>query len=227
AAPRRRAVPVRARDVRARDPGRGRGAVRRVQLGAARRARGGAVAAAGRCGVTATGVGPGPVGTADLGDVRLARSADGLLGLFNTAGVLDPADVHVATRIGRLGGEADEEVLLAVALAVRAVRLGSVCVDLASVSRTVLGEGDELVDTSALPWPDPARWLAACAASPVVADGPDAPGGRPRRLVDGLLYLSRYWGEEEVVRRSLTGRAAAPPTRVDLPRPRAGRSEEH
>ncbi|HLU55450.1 MAG TPA: exodeoxyribonuclease V subunit alpha [Pseudonocardia sp.] len=172
--------------------------------------------------MTATGVGPGPVGTADLGDVRLARSADGLLGLFNTAGVLDPADVHVATRIGRLGGEADEEVLLAVALAVRAVRLGSVCVDLASVSRTVLGEGDELVDTSALPWPDPARWLAACAASPVVADGPDAPGGRPLRLVDGLLYLSRYWGEEEVVRRSLTERAAAPPPRVDLPRLRAG-----
>ena len=59
--------------------------------------------------MTATGVGPGPVGTADLGDVRLARSADGLLGLFNTAGVLDPADVHVATRIGRLGGEAVAE----------------------------------------------------------------------------------------------------------------------
>jgi exodeoxyribonuclease V alpha subunit len=160
--------------------------------------------------------------TVDIGDIRLARAADGLLGVFNTAGVLDPADVHVALRIGRLGGEAAEEVLLAVALAVRAVRLGSVCVDLASVSRTVLGEGDELVDVSALPWPDPPPWLAACAASGLVSHGADAPGGLPLRLVDGLLYLERYWGEEEVVRRSLAERAAAPPPEVDLPRLRAG-----
>jgi exodeoxyribonuclease V alpha subunit len=160
--------------------------------------------------------------TVDLGDARLARTADGLLGVFNAAGVLDPSDVHVAARVGRLGGEAGEEVLLAAALAVRAVRLGSVCVDLASVSRTVLGEGDELVDVSELPWPDPARWLASCTASALVADGPDAPHERPLRLVDGLLYLERYWGEEELVRRSLTERAAAAPPDVDLPRLRAG-----
>src|SRR5919108_3758276 len=113
--------------------------------------------------------------TVDIGDVRLARAAEGLLGEFNTAGVLDPADVHVAARIGRLGGEAGEEVLLAVALAVRAIRHGSVCVDLASVSHTVLGEGDELVDVSALPWPEPEAWLAACVAGPLVADGAEAP----------------------------------------------------
>ncbi|OZM77323.1 exodeoxyribonuclease V subunit alpha [Pseudonocardia sp. MH-G8] len=160
--------------------------------------------------------------TLDLGDVRLARSAEGLLGAFNTAGVLEPADVHVATRVGRLGGETDEEVLLAAALAVRAVRLGSVCVDLAAVSHTVLGEGDELVDVSALPWPDPPRWLAACAASGLVATGPDAPRGLPLRLVDGLLYLERYWGEEELVRRSLTERAAVAPPEVDLPQLRHG-----
>jgi exodeoxyribonuclease V alpha subunit len=160
--------------------------------------------------------------TVDLGDVRLARAADGLLGVFNTAGVLDPADVHVAARVGRLGGEHDEEVLLAVALAVRAVRMGSVCVDLASVSHTVLGEGDELVDVSALPWPDPPRWLAACAASGIVSDGADAPGGLPLRLVDGLLYLERYWGEEELVRRSLAERAAAAPPEVDLAQLRTG-----
>lgn len=160
--------------------------------------------------------------TVDLGDIRLAHSADGLLGAFNAAGVLDPADVHVAARVGRLGGEADEEVLLAAALAVRAVRLGSVCVDLGSVNRTVLGEGDELVDVSTLPWPEPTRWLAACAASGLVAAGVDAAPGRPLRLVDGLLYLERYWGEEELVRRSLAERAAVAPPEVDLPRLRAG-----
>jgi len=161
----------------------------------------------------------------DVGDPRLAHSATGLLAAFNTAGVLDAADVHVATRVGRLGGERSEEVLLAVALAVRAVRLGSVCVDLAAVRRTVLGAGDELVDTSALPWPEPGAWLAACTAGPLVAAGADAPAGRPLRplrLVGGLLYLDRYWREEEQVRRSLAERAAADPPEVDLPRLRAG-----
>jgi exodeoxyribonuclease V alpha subunit len=149
---------------------------------------------------------------------RISLAAVGLLAAFNTAGVLDAADVQVAKRVGRLGGEADERVLLAVALAVRAVRLGSVCVDLAAVNRTVLGEGDELVDVSALPWPEPAAWLAACVAGPLVADGEQAPPGRPLRLVDGLLYLDRYWREEESVRRSLAERAALPAPPVDTAR---------
>ena len=123
----------------------------------------------------------------DLGDPRRAHTATGLLGAFNEAGVLDAADVHVANRVGRLGGEPDERVLLAAALTVRAARLGSVCVDLSTVDHTVLGESDEPVDVSALPWPSPPEWLAACRAGSVVADGASAPGGRPLRLVDGLL----------------------------------------
>jgi hypothetical protein len=39
----------------------------------------------------------------------------------------------------------------------------------------------------------------------------DAPGARPLRLVDGRLYLQRYWGEEELVRLALARRAADPP----------------
>jgi exodeoxyribonuclease V alpha subunit len=160
--------------------------------------------------------------TVDVGDARLVHGAAGRLGAFNTAGVLDAADVHVATRVGSLGGESDEQVLLAVALAVRAVRLGSVCVDLAAANRTVLGEGDELVDVSALPWPEPGAWAEACRTSPLVADGADAPSGQPLRMVDGQLYLERYWHEEELVRRSLQERAAAPPPVVDLAALRTG-----
>ena len=164
----------------------------------------------------------------DAHDPRVARTATGVLGAFNAAGVLEPADVHVATRIARLGGgDTREDVLLALALAVRGIRLGSVCVDLAGVRRTVLGAGDEPVDVSALPWPEPAAWLAACAASPLVADGAGAPDGRPLRLVDGLLYLERYWRQEELVRAELTartdlGRPDAPPATVDLAHLRAG-----
>ncbi|MFD2399751.1 hypothetical protein ACFSVJ_27435 [Prauserella oleivorans] len=58
------------------------------------------------------------------------RRATGMLRTFEDAGVLEPADVHVAYRLGALGGETREPVLLAVALGVRALRLGSVCLEL-------------------------------------------------------------------------------------------------
>ena len=161
----------------------------------------------------------------DPHDARVARRAAGVLAAFNAAGVLEPADVHVAARIGRLGGEAGDDVLLAVALAVRAIRLGSVCVELAAVRRTVLGAGDEPVDVSALPWPEPVTWAAACSASPLVAVGPGGPDGRPLRLVDGLLYLERYWRQEELVRTELAARTDAPPAPVDLERLRRGLDE--
>jgi exodeoxyribonuclease V alpha subunit len=153
----------------------------------------------------------------DPGDARLSCSATGLLAAFNTAGVLDAADVQVATRVAALAGETSEPAALALALAVRGLRLGSVCIDLSAIGHTVLGEADELLDVSTLPWPEPAAWLAQCRAGALVTDGADAAGGRPLRLVDGLLYLDRYWREEELVRRSLTAPAAAPPPAVDLP----------
>ncbi|GAA4553425.1 exodeoxyribonuclease V subunit alpha [Pseudonocardia xishanensis] len=172
-------------------------------------------------------------------DLRTARTATGLLAAFNTAGVLTAADVHVATRLGRLGGDPagePEEVLLAVALTVRAIRNGSVCVDLAALDHTVLGEGEESVDVAALPWPEPAAWLAAVERSPLVGIGTEVPAGRPLRLVPvggphgpahgaapgaghgagrTLLYLDRYWAEEELVRRELRDRAAAEQPVVD------------
>ncbi len=154
---------------------------------------------------------------------RLAQRATGLLRAFNRAGVLDLADVHVADRVARLGGEPDEAVRLALALAVRGIRLGSVCVDLTEVATTVLGEGDEPVDVSALPWPDPDAWRAACERSPLVAVGPGAhpdtlEPGWPLRLVHGLLYLDRYWRQEEQVRSELRQRELATPPVVDIPR---------
>ena len=214
-APRRGAVPVPARHVRAGRSGGRRRALRCLLLAAAGGAGDGAVGPA-RSGSPVTG----RVLLDDPHDARVTRTATGVLAEFNAAGVLEPADVHVAGRIARLGGESADDVLLAVALAVRGVRLGSVCVELAAVRGTVLGAGDEPVDVSGLPWPEPAGWVAACAASPLVAAGADTPGGRPLRLVDGLLYLERYWRQEEVVRTELAARAGVPPA-VDLDRLRA------
>jgi len=131
----------------------------------------------------------------DPHDPRLAMGADGLLRTFNEAGVLDAADVHVARRLCGLAAEEDELVALAVAFVVRAVRGGSVCVDLSSVA-------DDEVDAA---WPDAVAWYAAVAASPLVTSATPV-----LRLLehDGvrLLYLDRYWLEEEQVHSDLVDR---------------------
>lgn len=127
----------------------------------------------------------------DAHDRDLALGATGVLRAFNTAGVLTAADVHVATTLGRLGGEAEESVLLAVALAVRAVRHGSVCLDLAAVA-------DSLADLD-LPWPDPGPWSAAVAASPLRTAG-------VLRLDHDLVYLDRYHEQESQVLHDLRER---------------------
>ena len=119
-------------------------------------------------------------------DWRLAPGATGLLGDFNAAGVLDASDVLVAQRMTALAGDEDEVVALAIALTVRALRGGSVCVDLATVANDV-GEPD-------LPWPTREAFVAAVRNSPLSADPPAL-----RLHGDTLLYLDRYWREEEQV----------------------------
>ncbi|MFL6063071.1 MAG: exodeoxyribonuclease V subunit alpha [Friedmanniella sp.] len=140
------------------------------------------------------------------GDPTLVRHARGLLATFNTAGVLRPADVHTARAVARMAGEPDERVQLALALAVRALRNGSVCVDLGSVSQTVFDEAEEQVDLAGLPWPEPTAWTEACRASALVTVGGAADGSRPLRWHDDQLYLERYWQQEELVRQQLQQR---------------------
>src|SRR3954453_22331758 len=140
--------------------------------------------------------------------------APGLLRAFCGAGVLVAADVHVALRLERLGGGEDRDaVLLAAALAVRGVRSGSVCVDLATVPDIVAPAEDAKASVE-LPWP--ADWDER-ADTPLVAVGADAPW-RPLRLVDGRLYLDRYWQQEQLVRGELDQRAAQPAPVTDLSR---------
>ena len=116
---------------------------------------------------------------------RRALSATGLLRTFSDAEVLDASDVHVAQRLCALTKAPDEEVSLAVALVVRALRNGSVCLDLRTVEQQVGVDG--------LPWPAVDPWLTAIAAHPLA-------GEPPVLRVDGdLLYLDRYWLEEQQV----------------------------
>ena len=147
---------------------------------------------------------PGSPGS-DAADWRRSAAAEGVLRLFNDAGLLEAPDVLVAQRLTALALETDERVALAIAFAVRAVRAGSVCVDLASVRRQ-LGDGG-----ADLPWPEPDAWLAAVAASTLSGDPPVL------HLDAGLLYLDRYWIEECRVARDVlalagTKRAGAQPS---------------
>jgi exodeoxyribonuclease V alpha subunit len=149
---------------------------------------------------------------ADPFEARRASGASGLLRAFNDAGVLSAADVHVATRLAALGGDEDDAVKLAVALAVRGPRLGHVYVDLATIRDSATVESDEPVDLSALPWPAVGDWLTALRASALVGLGEDDSGAAqrtPLRLLDTRLYLDRYWREERAVAGDLNELAAS------------------
>ena len=90
----------------------------------------------------------------------IALRADGLLATFAEAGVLGLADVNTAGRLARLAGEEDDPVRLALALAVRALRNGSVCLELATAHELpALDETGEPVD---LPLRVPADQVPQC-----------------------------------------------------------------
>lgn len=125
------------------------------------------------------------LGFDDPQDWRRARDAPGLLRVFNDAGILETADVHVAIRLTALAAEPDETVALAVALAVRGLRAGSVCVDLSTVAAEIGGD---------VPWPQTETWMAALRNSPLLGTPPVL-----RLYGDSLLYLDRYYREEEQV----------------------------
>ena len=139
----------------------------------------------------------------DPHDRRLALAADGLLRAANEADVLTAADVHVATRLAELVGESDDRVRLAVAMAVRGVRSGSVCIDLGQARDTLL-----LADPDGR-WPQVPGWRDAVLASGLVGVG------RPLRWEFDLLYLDRYRAQEQQVRDDLLARHAQAPPAVD------------
>ncbi|WP_156749298.1 AAA family ATPase, partial [Mycobacterium sp. 1165196.3] len=122
--------------------------------------------------------------------------ATGLLRTFADAGVFEPADIHVAQRLTALTGEPDERVALAVALVVRALRGGSVCVDLRAVPAQVSAPD--------LAWPEADDWMAAVRASAMLQTPPVL------RLFGDLLYFDRYWLEEEQVCTDLLALSVTP-----------------
>lgn len=135
--------------------------------------------------------------------------ARGVLAEAATAGVLQTPDIQVADRLAALADETDDRVILALALAVRAVRAGSVCLDLATAQEAA-GPA-----AAALTWPEPDAWRTAVATSALQEHG-------VLQVDSGLVYLDRYWREEQLIARLVRERVASPPSEVDLDRLAAG-----
>jgi exodeoxyribonuclease V alpha subunit len=148
-----------------------------------------------------------------LPDPEQREALRALLQPFFGAKALESVDVHVADQLGRLAGEGDPQVLLALAFAVRAPRHGHICVDLLALSDDrVLPEevdrGDDPTEPRApLPWPeDRVGWLERVARSELVDTKGDSASPRPFVLASGLLYTRRYWHYQDRLARVLTSR---------------------
>ena len=144
------------------------------------------------------------------------------LGPFVDAGVLHEADVQVAGAVARTVPGTTDDVLLATALCVRALRLGHVCVQTDRVAATVTADSndddpDSIARLEALPWPDPAAWAASLRSSAAVTTRDPVTGVAAtddgERLLCPLVfdgervYLERYWRYERQVGSILTERA--------------------
>jgi exodeoxyribonuclease V alpha subunit len=134
---------------------------------------------------------------------------------FQQAGVLGLADVHTAIQLCRLAGESDQRVLLTVALAVAALRRGSVCLELNQFREAAVDvDGVDPELAAQLVWPEAAGLLRALQVSPLVIGGLAGPL-RPLTLVDSdagwLLYLDRYFRQEQLIRQILDTRATTRP----------------
>ena len=125
---------------------------------------------------------------------------------WREAGVLDAAEVHIASNLAARAGEQRPHVVLALALAVAAPRSGHVALDPDNVRESAMRDA-ERIDNEArnavaeLPWPvDTEAWLDE------IADSPLAP--EILRVENGLVYLRRFHDLECSVAERLISLAA-------------------
>jgi exodeoxyribonuclease V alpha subunit len=139
------------------------------------------------------------------------------------AGVLESVDVHVVDHLGALMGEADPDVLLGLALVVRAPRHGHVCVDLSSLTQDAwlsdagdASQSAKLASLVSLPT-DRAQWIARMAASPLVRLRGEANRSTPFVLDGAQLFSDRYFGYQERLAIALRARFEMLQRPADVP----------
>ena len=155
-------------------------------------------------------------GVLTIDDARRVRDADGILADANAAGLFAASDLHITSRMVRMCGEpVAVAAQVAIALAVRSVRLGSTCFALTTV--------DELPGAQSLALPSAAEMLAELRGCPLVV-GARGSTLQPVVLMDSddgpLVYLQKYFRQEQSIRQTLANRATSAPD-VDVEAVRA------
>ncbi len=127
---------------------------------------------------------------------------------WREAGVLDAAEVHIASSLASRVGESRPHVVLALALAVAAPRSGHVALDPEHARESAMREAERVDDdaratVAALAWPvETAAWLREVQNSPLTPD--------VLRVEHGLIYLRRFHDLEISVADRLIALASEP-----------------
>jgi exodeoxyribonuclease V alpha subunit len=127
---------------------------------------------------------------------------------WREAGVLDAAEVHIASSLASRVGESRPHVVLALALAVAAPRSGHVALDPEHARESAMREAERVDDdaratVAALAWPvETAAWLREVQDSPLTPD--------VLRVEHGLIYLRRFHDLEISVADRLIALASHP-----------------
>ena len=127
---------------------------------------------------------------------------------WREAGVLDAAEVHIASSLASRVGESRPHVVLALALAVAAPRSGHVALDPEHARESAMREAERVDDdaratVAALAWPvETAAWLREVQDSPLAPD--------VLRVEHGLIYLRRFHDLEISVADRLIALASEP-----------------
>ena len=131
-------------------------------------------------------------------------SSQDIIHILSAAGIFSELDIHFARFIMRFSADPDPDIFLAAALVSRATANGDICLDLDSMSETVLLEGQ--ADHGPVFCPPVEKWRQTLVAHTAVGH----PGDRCPLILDdrSRLYLYRYWEYEKKLSSAIRDRAA-------------------
>jgi len=124
--------------------------------------------------------------------------------ILSTSGLFSEIDIHFARFISRFTDDPDPDIFLAAALVSRATASGDICLNLDSVSETILLE--EQAGHDPVFCPPSVKWRRQLQAHTAVGK----PGDRCPLILDdhNRLYLYRYWEYETKLSSCIHNRAA-------------------
>ncbi|MEE2787708.1 MAG: exodeoxyribonuclease V subunit alpha [Myxococcota bacterium] len=143
----------------------------------------------------------------DADPIDRYRTIERRLAPFFQAGVFQSEDLHVAARMGRRTGILDEDVILALALAIRAPRHAHTCVNLEQVHLPDLveaehhehgAEGLEGLDRLRLP-SDRVAWRESVKSASALVRTPADDRITPFVLDGPWLYIARFWHYQDII----------------------------